>query len=79
MADVEIAYPERVEDMAVFRADVERTPVDAFASNASPAFSGSATVVVEQVSAMFAGNQDPAATAEAIAAGVAEVAEQVGK
>ena len=78
LADAEIAYPDRAEDMAVFRAEVEETPADAFAANASPAFSGSATVVVEQVSAMFAGNQDPAATAEAIAAGVAEVAEQVG-
>ncbi len=77
LADAEIAYPDRVEDMAVFRAEVEQTPPDAFASNASPAFSGAATVVVEQVSAMFAGNQDPAATAEAIQAGVAEVAEQV--
>lgn len=77
LADAEIAYPDRAEDMAVFRAEVGETPEDAFAANASPAFSGAATVVVEQVSAMFAGQQDPAATAEAIEAGVAEVAQQV--
>lgn len=76
LADTEIAYPDRAEDMAVFRADVEQTPVDAFAANAAPAFSGAATVVVEQVSAMFAGNQDPATTVDAIKAGVAEVVEQ---
>ena len=78
LAEAEINYPDRAEDMAVFRADVERTPDDAFAANAHPAFGAAATVVVEEVSAMFAGQQDPAATVDNIKSGVADVAEQVG-
>jgi alpha-1,4-digalacturonate transport system substrate-binding protein len=77
LAEVEIEYPDRAEDMAVFRADVERTPEDTFAANAHPAFGGSATLVVEEVSALFAGQQDVAATVEAIETGVADVVEQV--
>lgn len=78
LTDADIAYPDRVEDMDVFRADVERTPEDTYAATASPAFSGAATVVVEEVSALFAGQQDVDATVAAIEAGVAEVVEQVG-
>ena len=78
LSDAQIDYPDRAEDMAVFRAEVGTTPEDAFAANAAPAFGASATVVVEEVSALFAGQQDVAATVEAIQTGVADVVQQVG-
>jgi alpha-1,4-digalacturonate transport system substrate-binding protein len=77
LSEAEINYPDRVEDMAVFRADVELTPEDAFAANAHPAFGAAADLVVEEVSAMFAGQQDPAATVDTIETVVAEAVQQV--
>jgi alpha-1,4-digalacturonate transport system substrate-binding protein len=71
-----ITYPDRTQDMAVFLGDVARTPEDTYATNGSPAFSGSATLMVEEVSKLFAGQQDAATTVANIKAGVAELVEQ---
>jgi alpha-1,4-digalacturonate transport system substrate-binding protein len=71
-----ITYPARTEDMAVFLADVAATPEDTYAANGSPAFTGSARLFVEEISKLFAGQQDAATTVAAVKAGVAELVEQ---
>ncbi|WP_052664509.1 ABC transporter substrate-binding protein [Nitriliruptor alkaliphilus] len=78
LTEAQIDYPDRAEDMDVFRADVERTPEDTYAAAAAPAFGAAGTVVVEEVSRLFAGQQDVATTVEAIKTGVADVVQQVG-
>jgi hypothetical protein len=63
-------------DMATFLADVAATPQDTYAANGSPAFSRSATLLVEEISKLFAGQQDAATTVATVKAGVAELVEQ---
>jgi alpha-1,4-digalacturonate transport system substrate-binding protein len=65
-------YPQRGDDMRTFLADVAKTPEDTYLTNGSPAFTASARLLVEQVSKMLAGQQDPAATTAAVKAGVAD-------
>jgi alpha-1,4-digalacturonate transport system substrate-binding protein len=71
-----ITYPTRTMDMATFLADVAATPQDTYAANGSPAFSRSATLLVEEISKLFAGQQDAATTVATVKAGVAELVEQ---
>ena len=71
-----ITYPSRSEDMGVFLAEVTKTPEDTYAANGSPAFTGSARLLVEEISKLFVGQQDAATTAAAVKAGVAELVEQ---
>jgi alpha-1,4-digalacturonate transport system substrate-binding protein len=52
-----VRYPDRTEDMAVFLADVKRTDAAGYASNYSPGFSPTATVVVKELAAAIAGKQ----------------------
>ncbi|MEJ3653569.1 extracellular solute-binding protein [Actinomycetes bacterium KLBMP 9759] len=73
LVDGGVTYPSRQEDMATFLADVAATPEGTYAANGSPAFTPAATLLVKEVSAMFAGQKDPAATAQAVKAGVAEL------
>lgn len=76
LVETGITYPDRTEDMQVFLADVAETPAETYAANGSPAFGGSATLLVEQVSLLFAGEQDTAATVEAVQSGVADLVEE---
>jgi alpha-1,4-digalacturonate transport system substrate-binding protein len=71
-----ITYPSRTEDMGVFLADVAVTPEDTYAANGSPAFNGSARLFVEEISKLFAGQQDAATTVAAVKTGVVELVEQ---
>ena len=51
--------------MDVFITDLGRTPTFGYAANASPAFAGSATELVNQLSEVVAGNKDlPTAKAD---------------
>ncbi|ROR97005.1 carbohydrate ABC transporter substrate-binding protein (CUT1 family) [Salana multivorans] len=61
-----VTYPEsRQAAMDVFNLDLGRTPTFGYESNASPAFSGSATELVNQISEVVAGNKDlPTAMAD---------------
>jgi alpha-1,4-digalacturonate transport system substrate-binding protein len=52
-----VQYPNRGDDMAVFLADVKRTDAGGYASNYSPGFTPTATVVVKEVAAAIAGKQ----------------------
>jgi alpha-1,4-digalacturonate transport system substrate-binding protein len=61
-----IDYPQRKEDMAVFLADVGKTPPETFATTYSPAFDATSSAVVKELSKAIAGQQEPAATVEAI-------------
>ena len=76
LVDSGITYPSRTEDMSVFLAGVTATPEDTYATNGSPAFTPSATLFVEEISKLFAGQQDAATTVAAVKAGVAELVEQ---
>jgi len=71
-----ITYPDRSDDMGAFLSDVAATPEDTYATNGSPAFDGSAKLLVEEISKLFAGQQDAAATVGAVKAGVAELVEE---
>jgi alpha-1,4-digalacturonate transport system substrate-binding protein len=71
-----ITYPSRTEDMNAFLSDAAVTPEDTYATNGSPAFTGSATLLVEEISKLFAGQQDAATTVSTVKAGVAELVEQ---
>jgi alpha-1,4-digalacturonate transport system substrate-binding protein len=71
LADQGIDYPERNEDMKVFLGDLAETPQDTFATVASPAFGGSADVLVDEISKVVAGQQD-------VAAAVSGVKEETG-
>ncbi len=71
-----VEYPTRTEDMAVFLTEVGETPEEAYATTASPAFSGSATLLVEEVTKLFAGQQDVATTVATVKAGVASLVEE---
>ena len=63
-----IEYPNRSDDMSVFLADVAATPEDTYLSIASPAFSGAATAVVDEIALVVAGEEDvPTAVANIIA------------
>lgn len=53
-----IDYPERGKDMQVFLDDVKKTAPDDFLTVSSPVFGASATVLVEQMSAIAAGQVD---------------------
>ena len=53
-----IEYASRPDDMNVFLADVAITPDDTYLCLASPAFSGAATAVVEEIALVVAGEED---------------------
>jgi alpha-1,4-digalacturonate transport system substrate-binding protein len=57
--------------MKVFLGDVAETPQDTYATVSSPAFGGSADVLVDEISKVVAGQQD-------VAAAVAAVKEETG-
>jgi alpha-1,4-digalacturonate transport system substrate-binding protein len=61
LIDKGITYPQRSDDMAVFLSDIKRTPVDTYASAYSPAFGGTATAVVNEISKVIAGQETAAA------------------
>lgn len=63
-----IEYPTRGEDMSVFLADVAATPEDTYLSLASPAFSGAATALVEEIALVVAGEEDVPTAVENIIA-----------
>lgn len=57
--DAGVAYsPEAQPAMDVFLTDLERTPADRFDVNGHPAFAGSATELVNEVSAVVGGTKD---------------------
>lgn len=60
LIDRGITYPQRSEDMAVFIADVKRTPPDTYSSAYSPGFSGAANAAVKEISKVIAGQETPA-------------------
>jgi alpha-1,4-digalacturonate transport system substrate-binding protein len=66
LADQGIDYPERNEDMKVFLGDVAKTPQDTYATVSSPAFGGSADVLVDEISKVVAGKEDVAAAVSAV-------------
>lgn len=76
LVDAGITYPSRADDMLVFLSDVTATPEETYAANGSPAFGGSATLLVKEISKLFAGQQDTATTVNTVKAGVAELVEQ---
>jgi alpha-1,4-digalacturonate transport system substrate-binding protein len=55
-----VDYPTRGQDMAVFFADVRRTPAEDYTTVASPAFGTSAKALVDEISKVVAGQQDVA-------------------
>ncbi|MFD1044881.1 ABC transporter substrate-binding protein, partial [Kibdelosporangium lantanae] len=57
-----VKYPQRAEDMAVFLADVKRTGPDTYASDYSPGFTPTATVIVKELANAIAGKQSVADT-----------------
>ncbi|RJQ72339.1 extracellular solute-binding protein [Pseudonocardiaceae bacterium YIM PH 21723] len=61
-----VDYPRRGSDMRVFLDEVERTPPDTYASNASPSFSRGAEALVDEVSRMLAGQKSPAGAAKSL-------------
>jgi alpha-1,4-digalacturonate transport system substrate-binding protein len=66
LADRGIDYPERNDDMKVFLGDIAKTPADAYTTVASPAFNGSATALVDEMSKVVAGKEDVAAAVSAV-------------
>lgn len=65
LAEQGVTYPQRQEDMDVFLRDLERTPELGYAANASPAFSGAATELVNEISQVVVGDKDlPTAVAD---------------
>jgi alpha-1,4-digalacturonate transport system substrate-binding protein len=66
LADRGIQYPDRNEDMKVFLGDVAKTPEDAYATVANPAFGGSADALVAEMSKVVADKQDVAAAVTAV-------------
>lgn len=53
-----VQYPDRQEDMEVFLQDLERTPELGYEANAAPAFAGSGTALVDELSRVVAGEKD---------------------
>lgn len=66
LAETGVTYPDsRQAGMDVFIADLARTPTFGYEANASPAFAGSATAFVNEISEVVAGNKElPAAMAD---------------
>ncbi|WP_454293717.1 ABC transporter substrate-binding protein [Salana multivorans] len=66
LAESGVTYPDSQQAaMDVFITDLGRTPTFGYAANASPAFAGSATELVNQLSEVVAGNKDlPTAMAD---------------
>lgn len=79
LAESGVTYPDRQADMDVFIADLNRTPEVDYAANGDPAFSGSATALVEEISEVVTGGKDlPTAIADLQASIEALVAELHG-
>ncbi|MFC7405856.1 ABC transporter substrate-binding protein [Georgenia alba] len=58
LAESGVTYPERQEDMDVFLEDLGRTPELGYEANGDPAFSASATELINEMSEVVAGNKD---------------------
>lgn len=76
LVDSSLAYPQRAEDMQTFLTEIGKTPEETYAVNGSPAFDGSAKLLVAEISKQFAGQQDAATTVRTVEAGVAEIVEK---
>ena len=74
-----VTYPERGDDMNIFLADVAKTPTEDFATVSSPAFSASATSLVEQMSALAAGEVDVPTAVAALQKEITGNVESAGK
>lgn len=57
LAENGVSYPERQADMDVFLKDLQRTPEIGYAANGDPAFSGAATELVDEISAVVGGTK----------------------
>ena len=64
--------------MNVFLADIAATPEDTYLSLASPAFSGAATAVVEEIALVVAGEEDVPTAVENIIARSEQALEDAG-
>jgi alpha-1,4-digalacturonate transport system substrate-binding protein len=72
-----VDYPSRGEDMAVFLADVKRTPAEDYTTVASAAFGTSAKALVDEMSKVVAGQQDVATAVGAIKQATAQALKDV--
>ncbi|GAA5153867.1 ABC transporter substrate-binding protein [Pseudonocardia eucalypti] len=73
-----IRYPAREADMAVFLAEVNRTPRDTYLANGSPVFDVSAKLLVREFGRLLVGGQDVPDAVRNVQAGVAELLAKVG-
>lgn len=74
-----VEYPNRADDIKVFLADVAETPQDDYLTVASPVFGASATALVDQISALAAGQQDPATAVANVKKEVAKLVQDAAK
>lgn len=78
LIDQGIDYPVRGEDMNVFLAEVGATPEDTYASAYNPAFSATATAVVDEIALVLDGQSTPEAATQAIREAAAKALQDVG-
>jgi alpha-1,4-digalacturonate transport system substrate-binding protein len=78
LVDAGVDYPTRPEDMKVFLQGVSETPADAFATNGHPQFTAAATVLLEEMDKMVAGQQSVDDTVGAVRDELDQLAEDQG-
>ena len=79
LAKTGIDYPDRNEDMKVFLGDIAKTPEDGYSTVANPAFTGSATALVDEMSKVVAGKEDVAAAVSAIKKETSSLVEETSR
>jgi alpha-1,4-digalacturonate transport system substrate-binding protein len=71
-----IQYPERGADMSMFLSQIKETPANTFTATFNPAFTQSATALINETDKVIAGQQDVAAAVDNISAGIDKAIEK---